>query len=255
MSESSIDAGAIPAVVAYLDKVEANLAQLSHRRRERALERLGEKIVAEIGNDIGVPHVMFVLAEFGTPEEQAEKIAGDKAGPAPEPNVAPERPAGFLERSRGAIATVLLLALGGIVIPVIGWLAGVVLLWRSRAWAWWDKVIGTAVLPGGFAAVLVGGFFPPRRYLDEELAAQLPWSPHYFTECSEITDGSETTLLCDPEPWALVRWAEHLPPGALFAILAVLQIGAIVYLLWRHGQWRKSHAELFVEKETVEAAV
>jgi len=35
------------------------------------------------------------------------------------------------------------------VLPVIGWIVGVVLLWASNAWTVRDKLIGTLVLPGG----------------------------------------------------------------------------------------------------------
>jgi hypothetical protein len=43
----------------------------------------------------------------------------------------------------------------------VGWLAGLVLLWSSRAWTTRDKWIGTLVIPGGlataFAALIVLG--------------------------------------------------------------------------------------------------
>jgi len=37
----------------------------------------------------------------------------------------------------------------------VGWVVGVVLLWRSRAWTTTDKLIGTLVLPGGLFATLL----------------------------------------------------------------------------------------------------
>ena len=48
-----------------------------------------------------------------------------------------------------SILTVLLLTVGGFIIPVIGWLAGLVMLWASRTWAVSHKVIGTLVAVGG----------------------------------------------------------------------------------------------------------
>jgi hypothetical protein len=52
-----------------------------------------------------------------------------------------------------------LLLLGGIVLPLIGWIIGVTLLWRSTAWRVTDKLIGTFILPGGLmAAVAALGF-------------------------------------------------------------------------------------------------
>ncbi len=46
---------------------------------------------------------------------------------------------------------ILLLLIGGLVIPFLGWFIGVVLLWSSRVWTLRDKLIGTLVLPGGLA--------------------------------------------------------------------------------------------------------
>lgn len=47
----------------------------------------------------------------------------------------------------------LLLPFGGLLIPLVGWLVGVVLLWRSRVWTRLDKLIGTLVVPGGYGTV------------------------------------------------------------------------------------------------------
>jgi uncharacterized membrane protein len=47
------------------------------------------------------------------------------------------------------ILALIFLLVGGLIIPVVGWLIGVVLLWVSNAWNVRDKVIGTLVLPGG----------------------------------------------------------------------------------------------------------
>jgi hypothetical protein len=37
-----------------------------------------------------------------------------------------------------------------VILSVLGWFAGVVLLWISDAWTLRDKLIGTFVVPGGF---------------------------------------------------------------------------------------------------------
>jgi hypothetical protein len=49
--------------------------------------------------------------------------------------------------------TVFVLPLGGIVIPVLGWLVGVALLWASSVWTLREKVLGTLLVPGGLAAI------------------------------------------------------------------------------------------------------
>lgn len=52
------------------------------------------------------------------------------------------------------VSAVLLLLLGGFVVPVLGWVAGVVMLWISPRWSAKDKWLGTLVVPG----VVVAGF-------------------------------------------------------------------------------------------------
>ncbi len=47
------------------------------------------------------------------------------------------------------VGALVLLLVGGIVLPMFGWLIGVVLLWVSNAWNVRDKVIGTLFVPGG----------------------------------------------------------------------------------------------------------
>jgi len=56
------------------------------------------------------------------------------------------------------IMTILLLLAGGIVLPLAGWLIGIVKLWKSDTWRFRDKLIGTLVVPGGLMApVAVAG--------------------------------------------------------------------------------------------------
>lgn len=45
------------------------------------------------------------------------------------------------------VTTVLVLMLGGFVVPVVGWLAGVVMLWANPRWSSGDKWWGTLVWP------------------------------------------------------------------------------------------------------------
>jgi hypothetical protein len=53
-------------------------------------------------------------------------------------------------------ATIILLLFGGFIFGV-GWFAGLILLWSSRAWTARDKWIGTLVIPGGLAtSVFIG---------------------------------------------------------------------------------------------------
>ncbi|BBF99179.1 hypothetical protein C8E95_4379 [Pseudonocardia autotrophica] len=55
------------------------------------------------------------------------------------------------------VLTVLMLMLGGFVLPFVGWLAGVVMLWTGRAWTVGEKWLGTLVWP---AVVIVPASAP-----------------------------------------------------------------------------------------------
>lgn len=48
------------------------------------------------------------------------------------------------------LAAILLLMFGGFLV-FVGWLAGVFMLWTSDRWTLRDKLIGTLVIPGGYA--------------------------------------------------------------------------------------------------------
>jgi len=54
------------------------------------------------------------------------------------------------------VAALILLLIGGVVIPFLGWLVGVVLLWSSKVWSTRDKLLGTLIVAGGLATA---GFF------------------------------------------------------------------------------------------------
>jgi hypothetical protein len=66
-------------------------------------------------------------------------------------DVAPPRPTATW-REVGAL---ILLPFGGLLVPVVGWFAGVVLLWVSDAWTTRDKVIGTLLPPGGVSSAVL----------------------------------------------------------------------------------------------------
>jgi hypothetical protein len=47
--------------------------------------------------------------------------------------------------------TVFLLLVGGVILPVVGWVAGAVMLLVARRWTFRDKLVGLLVWPGGLA--------------------------------------------------------------------------------------------------------
>ena len=69
----------------------------------------------------------------------------------------------------GDLLAIVGLVVGSLVLPVVGWLVGLVLLWRSRSWTTLEKLLGSLVWPGGLLVPLALPFLP--------VGAQLMRSP------------------------------------------------------------------------------
>jgi hypothetical protein len=124
----------------YMKHLRVELDDLPRARRRELEQEIAE-------------HIAAARAELPTESEAEIRNMLDRIG---EPDViaAEARDRFGVERRRSGILerlTIMLLLIGGIVIPVIGWLAGVVLLWSSEAWNAREKLIGTLVFPGGLA--------------------------------------------------------------------------------------------------------
>jgi hypothetical protein len=66
--------------------------------------------------------------------------------------------------------TVLLLLVGGVIFPVVGWVVGAVMLLSSRTWTMRDKLAGLLIWPGGLALALGLVVFAPTQecvYVDD----------------------------------------------------------------------------------------
>jgi uncharacterized membrane protein len=138
----------------YLKHLDVELDDLPRDRRREIVDEIGGHI-AEARADLEhetEADVRNILDGLGDPAE----IAAD----------ARERfevsPPATQSKTRWmGIAALIFLLVGGLILPVVGWLIGVVLLWVSNAWNVRDKVIGTLVLPGGLLLPLglafVGG--------------------------------------------------------------------------------------------------
>jgi len=151
-------------VAVYLQRLTAAASALPADRATELIEEITAHIAeARAAGSIsgGVP---AILEQLGQPEDivraadGAPWLPGGPSGPlwpagmaagGPPPQPASDRP-GALE-----IAAVILLLIGGLVVPIVGWLVGVVLLWVSRHWRTSDKLLGTFVWPGGLLAPVV----------------------------------------------------------------------------------------------------
>jgi uncharacterized membrane protein len=121
-------------VADYLRRLDRAVAALPEARRTELSAEIRAHIddaLREAGAADEVT-VRNVLDRLGTPEE----IAAASGAPTDGGTASSRRRAGALE-----IAALLVLGLGG-VIPIIGWLVGVILVVASNVWVTRDKVIG-----------------------------------------------------------------------------------------------------------------
>jgi uncharacterized membrane protein len=129
-------------VAGYLKRLDKALRDLPRDRRKDLLDEISGHI-AEARGDLETESeatIRTLLDRLGEPEDIAAE--------------AEER---YGTRSKGTaldIATLILLLIGGVVLPVVGWIVGVVLLWISETWTTKEKLIGTVVVPGGLALPL-----------------------------------------------------------------------------------------------------
>jgi hypothetical protein len=120
-----------------------------------------------------------------------------------------------------------LLLIGAFVVPVVGWIVGVVLLWSSKVWTRGQKLLGTFVLPGGLAAVLLLWLLPV-TLLTEVCMAE----PEGQLGAVEVCTSS------GPPPWLVI-------PVAI--LVATAPVVVAVYLLRAAGGPDGGGPELHVE--------
>jgi len=128
----------------YLKHLEVELDDVPRdRRREIVDEIAGHIAEARAGLDHETEaDVRNILEGLGDPAEIAED-ARERFDVRPVAAAPPSKP-GWIE-----IGALVMLLIGGLVIPIFGWFIGVVLLWVSNAWNVRDKLIGTIFVPGG----------------------------------------------------------------------------------------------------------
>lgn len=138
----------------YLERLRRAAAELPPDQRQELVEGIREHIAAAratgAAGDEAAARTM--LDRLGDPTDIVAAAREDDVLPG-------DAYAGARQTSSGTllelVAVVLLTA--GSFVPVVGWLAGVVLLWASRLWRWREKVIGTLVVPFGPGGLLVFG--------------------------------------------------------------------------------------------------
>ena len=135
----------------YLGRLEAAARTLPSERRAELLADIKEhiRITLSQSQDQGEATVRTILDRVGAPEDIAREAGAGLEAVSPAHQTTGRRRVGAFE-----LVTVILLLIGGIVLPVLGWVVGAVLLWASARWTTRDKVIGTLVFPGGLAIMV-----------------------------------------------------------------------------------------------------
>lgn len=196
------------------------------RRLDRALRGVPRARRREVVEEI-TAHIADARAEAGGLDEAATRTLLDRLGD-PE-DIAAETRARFGREARppGAfeVTAVVLLLFGGFVL-VIGWLAGVIMLWTSNAWTTRDKVLGTLVVPGGLLTTFAfggQGMIQPAQTCVSTGSGSGPGE----TSQTVCHGGSSATgqlvlflvLLIAPliTAWWLMRQAQRAAPAVAFA--------------------------------------
>jgi len=128
----------------YLKHLDVELDDLPRDRRREILDEIAGHITEARA---GLEHeseadVRNILEGLGDPAEIAVD-ARERFDVQPAASAPPYKP-GWME-----VGALVLLLAGAVILPIFGWLIGVVLLWLSNAWNVRDKVIGTLFVPGG----------------------------------------------------------------------------------------------------------
>jgi uncharacterized membrane protein len=125
----------------YLRDLEAELRDLPAVRRREILDEVGE-------------HITAARAAQDTQSEAAIRTVLERLGdPADIAAEARERFGVPAEPTKPATPWLEVITLVALVVPFLGWLVGVVLVWLSRRWTTRDKLIGTI---GGLSWVVAG---------------------------------------------------------------------------------------------------
>jgi len=162
----------------YLAQLEAALGGVSTDVRDSIVAGVAEEL-----SGLDAATAAMRIETLGDPafiaaEARAESPAPVVTAAAPVPEF------GMSSQRWYIVLTTALLEFGGIVIPLAGWVVGIMLLWASPLWTRAEKLVATIVPPAAAALVVVGAlvldaaasFLAPTAVLGPE--AINPVMPH-----------------------------------------------------------------------------
>lgn len=195
-----------PIVARYLKELERALADVPAARRREIVAGISEHIEASIAGSRAATEaeIRNLLDQVGDPETIAAETRADL---------------GIEKRTGGVVEgfAIAFLLVGGVVVPLFGWIVGAVLLWVSRVWSTKDKLIGTLLVPGGLGAAVFFWLFVT------------PSSAPCVIEGQVVTPGGSSAEI----PIDTCA-AATIGPGIwwtlLLLVLALVPIGTAIYL-------------------------
>jgi hypothetical protein len=127
----------------YLSQLHAAAWVLPADRRTALVDGARRRLYAEIGDDADPARTRSAIASLGPPEDAVRREAATLGPSAP---VAPRPLSVWGSRE---VAAVLLLAVGGLALPIVGPVVGLVLAWLSDRWTTAQQAVATllAVAP------------------------------------------------------------------------------------------------------------
>ena len=187
-----------PLTAGYLERLRRAGRGLPPGQLRELLAEIEGHLSEAIDPGASDAQVLTVLDRLGAPEAIV-------AAETPDPDTVPTG-----RGSREWVA-ILLLLVGGFIVGV-GWIAGLVLLWNSRAWTTREKWIGTLVVPGG----LLGGLFVGLFEFDAPARVRCRGFVGGVQHCTAVNGPSPTIL-----------------GAAAFALLVLAPIATSIYLARR----------------------
>ena len=133
----------------YLESVRAATADLPAAERDELVGNIAEHITTSIA-ELDPPTeaaVRTILDRLGDPAVIAAEARGQSSHPTPRPTP------GWLEW--GGVA---MLGIGSYLLPVIGTVAGLVMVWMSQWWSTRQKVVAAVLSLAGLVVIPLVGF-------------------------------------------------------------------------------------------------
>jgi hypothetical protein len=125
-------ATANPLVDRYLRDLRRALREMPRRQRDELVAEIEGHISESLPPEASDAEVLAALDRIGSPAEIASNPVGWQQWLA-----------------------IILILIGGVAMPVLGWLIGLAFLWTSRAWTRRDKWLATLLVPGGLLPAVV----------------------------------------------------------------------------------------------------